>query len=134
MSWENAEELPTVDPSILQAAYERCSGSFADWTAGRDMVSGRDFLQRLKTNAPEMDEIDTLNLFMRLCLLVQLIGQIDIEWTQSGLLYDRPGTLPFALFHLASTEPAIEQTNDQYTSVQFERDVIAEAIAFFRPN
>jgi hypothetical protein len=130
---EQSINLPTVDPKHLEAAYLDCAKLFNDIHPDGS-VSAESILDKINETQTPTHDSDTLDLFRRLCLLVQLVADIDANWSEYGFAGTRPDTLPSLLFELASSEIAFESTNGQYASTFFLRDILDDAIALFRPN
>lgn len=133
MNTYQTETLPTVDPKQLEQAYIRCSHLFKD-TGLDETVSASAVLDVLEKTQPRLDRDETVDLFRRLCLTVQLVADIDANWSDAPLSGERPDALPSALYQLASTETAFEQEEDGYASTFFARDVLDDAFAMLRPN
>lgn len=130
---EQTETLPTVDPKDLEAAYLECGDMFTEVNPDGS-VTAKSIVNRLDRIQPAMQSSDALDLFRRLCLLVELVGDIDANWSDLGFAGERPQTLPDALFELASSEIAFESKIGELGSTFFMRDVLDEAISFFRPH
>jgi hypothetical protein len=133
MNTYQTETLPTVDPARLEQAYTRCSHLFKD-TGLDETVSASTVLDTLQKTQPLLDQDETVDLFRRLCLTVQLVADIDANWDDAPVTGERPTVLPLALYQLASTETAFEQAEDGYASTFFARDVLDDAFSMLRPN
>ena len=97
-------------------------------------ISPTSILDALENAQPQLDKDEIVDLFRRLCLTIQLVSDIDANWTESGYHGERSETLPSALFELASSETAFEQTEDGYACTFFARDILEDAFAMLRPN
>lgn len=127
------ETLPTVNPALLEKAYLRCAQLFEDKQLD-ESVWASEILETLEKSQPLLDKDETVDLFRRLCLTVQLVADIDANWDDSGLSGERPDILPSAIFQIASTETAFEEMEEGYASTFFARDVLDDAFALFRLN
>jgi hypothetical protein len=124
--------LPAVDPIQLEAAYTKCAHLFGD--ADLDgSVRAQKIVSLLGKTQPLLNADDTIDLFHRLCLTVQLVTNIEAVWDEH-FSRARPQTLPIAFFELAGSETAFEETVDGYTTTFFARDVIKDALGMLCPN
>ena len=133
MSIRQTETLPTVDPARLEQAYERCAHLF-EVKQTDESVCATEILETLGESHPDLPRDEIVDLFRRLCLTVQLVGDIDANWTGNGFSGERPRRLPSALYEIAGTETAFEETDDGYANTFFVRDVLIDAFAVLRPN
>lgn len=129
----DTELISNVDAEQLEEAYIRCNPLFAALDS-RGRVKAEMILRELNAAAPELNQDDILDLFRRLCLLVQVVGDVDANWSRVVGDGSRPDILPSALFALVSTETAFESSEGDDASVFFARDILEDAYALFRPN
>lgn len=126
------ELLPAVDPIRLASAYEHCADMFEEIMPDGS-IDTTAILSELDRTQQFFDNEETIDIFRRLCLTVQLVGDVDANWSdvQSG---QRPSELPFAFFELAGSETAFEEVSEGYGSIFFARCILDEAFSAFRPN
>lgn len=125
--------LATVDPKHLEVAYIECGIMFQD-ILPNDPDNGRKILERLTSLFQSLDRGEIVDLFRRLCLVVDLIADIDEHWTDFGYSGERSNFPPFALFEMASFESACEDTREGRLSIFFQRDLLEDAFQMVRPN
>lgn len=125
--------LESVDPKSLEAAYVQCAHMFDDIELD-GCVNPHDILEIIDLTQPNLEKEEVVELFRRLCLTVQLVSDLDANWDDSGLVGNRPDRLPPALFHLASSEIAFEESDGDYCNSFFAREILDDAFRTLRPS
>jgi len=133
MQHSDPELLTPVAPLQLEQAYRVCAHLFED-TKLDGTVNAEAILDEIEKVTENVSKADVIDIFRRLCLTIQLIGDIDANWIESGYPGDRLERIPSALFELAGSETAFEEMDGGYANTYFARPVLDEAFALLRLN
>lgn len=133
MDWTNRTKIAPVNPHELRRAYLKCRSILEHLEDRRAIPVGKT-LKQIHVAVPRLSRDEVVQVFRRLCLTLDLTAYVDANWKDAGFTAKREYELPFALFELASVEPAYEAIFEGYASVHFEHDLLDEAFATFQLN
>lgn len=129
----DTELIASVDAAQLQSAYRRCRELF-DETDAEGRLRASAILTELQKVSENLSPGDVLDLFRRVCLMVQLVSELDAKWPACDGYASPPEIFPMSLFIMVSEETAFETSQGKHASVFFARDLLDDALAILRPN
>lgn len=131
MNIDQTEMIAIVDPDQLESAYCYCAHLFVESRPG-GAINAEGVLDYLGRAFPNLEPCDQIDLFRRLCLTVQLVSEVDVNWEFVDIQGERPNPLPPAFFELTGTELAFEGIADGRASSFFARDLFQDALISVR--